>query len=160
LPFATRSLVNLLQSSPVVLLLILAYYLATAVLNFDAAVALSTAIAVLGLSNGANAGSAMADAAETLIQESPGTAPPTIAVLRRSATQVTGFAVNAARGSALASFIGTPELLTALTDIASVSSERKTTYAILLLFYVGIVGVVVWISGALVRRFGTAEAGA
>ena len=138
--------------------MVLGYYMMTAVLNYDSTVALMTAIVVLGLSNGSNAGAAMSDAAATMALEMPGQAPTAGAVLRRSATQVTGFAVNAARGSAVASFIGTPELLTALTDIASVSSERKTTYAILLLFYLGIVALVVWLSGALTRRFAASEA--
>ena len=150
---ATLAFVTLLQSSPVVLLLMLGFYIMTAVLTYDATVALIAAIIVLGLSNGSNAGAAMADAAVSLVKETPGRSPTTAAVMRRSVTQVTSFAVNAARGSAVASFIGTPELLTALTDIASVSTERKTTYAILLLFYLGIVALVVWLSAVLTRRF-------
>jgi ABC-type amino acid transport system permease subunit len=63
--------------------------------------------------------------------------------------------VNAARASAVASFIGTPELLTALTDIASVTTERRTTFAILLVFYLAIVMMVVWLAGILTRHFAT-----
>lgn len=150
-------LTALLQSSPIVLLLILGYFLATAMMDYGSGVALCTAIIVIGLSNGSYAGAAMADAARTLITDA-GAQPPLSAVLRRSATQVTSFAVNAARASAVASFIGTPELLTALTDIASVSTERRTTYAILLVFYLAVVMAVVGLAGLFTRWAGHEEA--
>jgi polar amino acid transport system substrate-binding protein len=151
--FPVQWLVTLLQSSPIVLLLILGYFLATAMLDYSPAVALSTAIIVIGLSNGSFAGAAMAEAALTLTTASPH-GPPLLAVLRRSSTQVTSFAVNAARASAVASFIGTPELLTALTDIASVSTERQTTYSILLVIYLLLVMIVVGLAHLLTRWAG------
>jgi polar amino acid transport system substrate-binding protein len=149
---------RLLQSSPIVLLLILGYFVTTAVLTYSPSVALWTSIIVIGLPNGAFAGSAMSDAARTLITETGEAAPPLAAIIRRSATQITGFAVNAARASAGASFIGTPELLNVLTDISSVTTERRTTFAILLVFYVAIVMIVVFFSGILARRFGARAA--
>ena len=148
---AVRWLTMLLQSSPVVLLLVLGYFLVTSVLTYGAGVALATAIVVIGLCNGSFAGAAMADAAQTLTLETGAAHPPFGAVLTRSATQITGFAVNAARASAVASFIGTPELLTALTDIAAVTAERRTTFVILLLFYLAVVMLVVWLAGLLNR---------
>jgi ABC-type amino acid transport system permease subunit len=59
------------------------------------------------------------------------------------------FLVNAAKGTPIASFIGAPELLSSLTDITSFSSGRITTYTILLIFYTGVVMVVVWLCGKL-----------
>jgi len=54
---------------------------------------------------------------------------------------------KAAKGTPIASFIGAPELLSALTDIASFSSGRVTIYSLLLVFYTAVVMVVVWICG-------------
>ena len=67
----------------------------------------------------------------------------------RSATQIVAFLINAAKGTPIASFIGAPELLSALTDITSFSSGRATTYTLLLVFYTVVVMAVVW----LCRRF-------
>ena len=60
-----------------------------------------------------------------------------------------GSLTSAETGALTASFIGAPELLSALTDIASFSSGRATTYALLLVFYTVVVMAVVW----LCRRF-------
>jgi len=67
--------------------------------------------------------------------------------LGRSATQIVAFLINAAKGTPIASFIGAPELLSALTDITSFSSGRVTTYSLLLIFYTAVVMVVVWACG-------------
>jgi ABC-type amino acid transport system permease subunit len=142
-----------------VLLLILGYFLATAVLDYGTVVSICTAIIVIGLSNGSFAGAAIAEAAQTLTRQT-GVYVPLPTVLRHSATQITGFAVNAARASAVASFIGTPELLTALTDITSVTTEKRTTFTILLLFYMAVVMIVVWLAGILTRRIPAQESAA
>ena len=49
----------------------------------------------------------------------------------------------------VASFIGAPELLSALTDITSFSSGRVTTYCVLLVFYMAVVMGVVWLCNRL-----------
>ncbi len=67
----------------------------------------------------------------------------------RAATQIVSFLINAAKGTPIASFIGAPELLSALTDITAFASGRATTYSLLLVFYVAIVVVVVWMCGRL-----------
>ena len=69
--------------------------------------------------------------------------------LGRSATQIVAFLVNAAKGTPVASFIGAPELLSALTDITSFSSGRVTTYCLLLIFYTVVVMGVVWLCNRL-----------
>jgi ABC-type amino acid transport system permease subunit len=63
----------------------------------------------------------------------------------RSATQIVAFLINAAKGSPIASFIGAPELLSALTDITSFASGRATAYTVLLVFYTAVVMAVVWL---------------
>ena len=69
--------------------------------------------------------------------------------LGRAATQIVAFLVNAAKGTPVASFIGAPEWLSALTDITSFSSGRVTTYCLLLIFYTVVVMGVVWLCNRL-----------
>jgi ABC-type amino acid transport system permease subunit len=110
--------------------------------------ALGSAIVALGLMNGCNAGQAIGEAADSLRREGtyrPGlTLPLFTAAVGRSITQILSFLVNAAKGTPIASFTGTPELLSALTDITSFAAGQATTYTLVLLFYVGVVVAVVW----------------
>jgi polar amino acid transport system substrate-binding protein len=138
-----------LQSSPVVLTLVVAAAVAHAMFTYSPAVALGSAIVALGLMNGCNAGQAIGEAADSLRREGtygPGlTLPLLTAAVGRSITQILSFLVNAAKGTPIASFTGAPELLSALTDITSFAAGRATTYTLVLLFYVGVVVGVVWI---------------
>jgi polar amino acid transport system substrate-binding protein len=112
------------------------------------AVAVGAAIVALGLTNGANAGQAIGEAMASLRAE--GLSGTLFArALARSASQIVAFLVNAAKGTPTASFIGAPELLTALTDISSFSTGRVTTYWLLLIFYTVVVMFVVWLCGRL-----------
>jgi ABC-type amino acid transport system permease subunit len=137
-----------LQSSPVVLTLVVAAAVAHAMFAYSPGVALGSAIVALGLMNGCNAGQAIGEAADNLRRE--GTYGPGLtlslltAAVSRSITQILSFLVNAAKGTPIASFTGAPELLSALTDITSFAAGRATTYTVLLLFYVGVVVGVVW----------------
>ena len=139
-----------LQSSPIVLTLVIAAAFAHALLPYSSAVALAASILALGLSNGSNAGQAVSEAVISLHHEG-GEKGMTLFVhaLGRSATSIVSFLVNAAKGTPIASFIGAPELLSALTDITSFSSGRVTTYCLLLVFYTLVVMVVVWLCGLL-----------
>ncbi|HEY0181491.1 MAG TPA: transporter substrate-binding domain-containing protein [Rhodopila sp.] len=120
---------------------------AGAIAGYSPPVSLAAAIAALGLINGANAGQAISEAIVTLHaeQHAGGTFRPTLFIrgLSRAATQIEAFLINAAKGTPIASFVGTPELLSALTDISSFSSERVTTYSLLLIFYTVVVMLVV-----------------
>ncbi|MFN5882078.1 MAG: hypothetical protein ACK44L_10240, partial [Burkholderiales bacterium] len=73
--------------------------------------------------------------------------------------QVVSFMVNATRGSPVASMMGVPELLAALTDITSFSSERVTTYTLVLVFYMVVVSVVVVAGERWIRRLDARGAG-
>jgi len=149
LRWPARALAIVLQSSPVVLTLVIAAAVALALFPYSSAVAIGAAIVALGLMNGANAGQAIAEAMHTLRTERGGPPAPTAELfgraVSRSATQIVSFLVNAAKGTPIASFIGAPELLSALTDITSFASGRASTYSLLLVFYVGVVIVVVWL---------------
>jgi ABC-type amino acid transport substrate-binding protein/ABC-type amino acid transport system permease subunit len=160
LRWPVRILVMLLQSTPPVLSLVIAASAANAVFAFSATLALSAAILALGLINGGNAGQAIAEAVASLRAEDaarpPGQPPLTertlfIHALRRSITQIIAFLINATKATPMASFIGAPELLNALTDTTSFSSDRETTYWLLLAFYVAAVLAVVRLCGMLRR---------
>ncbi|MBN9086152.1 MAG: transporter substrate-binding domain-containing protein [Reyranella sp.] len=137
-----------LQSSPIVLTLVIAAAFAHALLPYSAAVALGASILALGLTNGSNAGQAVSEAVISLHHEG-GEKGMTLFVhaLRRSATSIVAFLINAAKGTPAASFIGAPELLGALTDVSSFSSGRATIYCIVLIFYTVVVMIVVWACG-------------
>ncbi|SEP30994.1 ABC-type amino acid transport substrate-binding protein [Rhodospirillales bacterium URHD0017] len=148
LRWPARLLTMALQSSPIVLTLVIAATIAHGLFALSTETVLGAAIAALGLANGANAGQAVGEAMWSLRAEGVhgglfGRA------LNRASTQIVAFLVNAAKGTPIASFIGAPELLSSLTDITSFSSGRITTYSILLIFYTAVVMVVVWLCGRL-----------
>ncbi len=156
-----RGLVMLLQSTPPVLSLVIVASAANAVFAFSAGIALAAAILALGLINGGNAGQAIAEAVATLRAEDAARPPGHhrladgelfIHALRRSITQIIAFLINATKATPIASFIGAPELLNALTDSTSFSSDRETTYWLLLIFYVAVVLAVAGLCGILRRR--------
>jgi ABC-type amino acid transport substrate-binding protein/ABC-type amino acid transport system permease subunit len=146
LRWPARLVTMALQSSPIVLTLVIAAALAHAITPYSSAVAIAASILALGLTNGSNAGQAVSDAVVSLHREGRARGMGLfVHALGRSATSIVSFLVNAAKGTPIASFIGAPELLGALTDITSFSSGRATTYCLLLIFYTVVVMVVVWL---------------
>jgi polar amino acid transport system substrate-binding protein len=155
--WAMRGLLWPLQSTPLILLMILASVLVGAFGATSPIVSLGAAVLVLGLFNGSNAGQAVAEAMVTLREERAPAQPALSAAVYRARAQIVAFVVNATRGSPAASVMGVPELLSALTDVASFSSERITTYTFLLIFYMVLVAVVhkladVWQARLALRR--------
>jgi ABC-type amino acid transport substrate-binding protein/ABC-type amino acid transport system permease subunit len=142
-----------LQSTPILLILVITAAIIHSLVPHSSGSALGAAIVALGLSNGSNAGQAISEAYLTLRAERTGSEDKRFGLasraVSRSATQIAAFLINAAKGTPIASFIGAPELLTTLTDITSFSAGRATTYTLLLLFYTTVVIVVV----CLCRRF-------
>jgi ABC-type amino acid transport substrate-binding protein/ABC-type amino acid transport system permease subunit len=151
LRWPARAFTMTLQSSPIVLTLVIAVAIAHGLFAFSTVVVLGAAIAALGLANGSNAGQAIAEAMWSLRVEGARDTDLFGRALSRSATQIVAFLVNASKGTPIASFIGAPELLSSLTDITSFSSGRATTYTILLVFYTSVVMVVVWLCGKFQR---------
>ena len=131
-----------MQSTPLILLMILAGVVVSATGASSPLITLAAAVLVLGLFNGSNAGQAVEEAMITLREERAPVKPALSAAIYRARAQVVTFMINATRGSPAASVMGVPELLTALTDVASFSSERITTYTLLLIFYMLLVVVV------------------
>jgi polar amino acid transport system substrate-binding protein len=148
LRWPARSITIALQSSPTLLTLVIVAAIIHALVPYSSTTALSAAIVALGLSNGSNAGQAISEAYLTLRAERRGLPVDLLELfsraLSRSATQIVAFLINAAKGTPVASFIGAPELLMALTDITSFSSGRETTYTLLLVFYTAVVMAVIW----------------
>jgi polar amino acid transport system substrate-binding protein len=146
---------TLVQSCPVVLALVIAQSGVIAIMAYSPVVALGTSIVTLGMINGVYAGQAIAEAAGLLRTRAPAEPLDRLALLRRatraSGRQIDSFLVNATKGTPAASFVGTPELLNALTDISSFSSERISTYGLLLMFYIIMVMGVIRVC-AVVRR--------
>ena len=148
LRWLARLVTMTLQSSPIVLTLVIAATFAHALIPYSAAVALAASILALGLSNGSNAGQAVSEAVISLHHEGGEKGMPLfVHALGRSATSIVSFLINAAKGTPAASFIGAPELLSALTDVSSFSSGRVTIYCIVLIFYTVVVMIVVWACG-------------
>ena len=149
LRWGARAVTVALQSSPIVLTLVITASVMHSLFVYSSAVALGSAIVALGLANGSNAGQAIAEALATLRTERAaapiGGMDLFSRAVSRSASQIVAFLINAAKGTPIASFIGAPELLSALTDITSFSSGRATTYTLLLIFYIAVVMAVVWL---------------
>ena len=148
-----RMLLIALQSTPPVMALVIAATIADAVIRYSSTTLIVAAIAALGLINGANAGQAISEAIMTHRVESVSRNLSDLAIftrgIERAAKQIEAFLINAVKGTPIASFIGTPELLNALTDISSSSSERATTYWLLLVFYIVMIMLVVWLCAGL-----------
>ena len=124
-------------------------------------VMLLAAVLVLGLFYGAPAGQSVINAkAALLVEQSKSTgvhaspvSPSWSAAVRRASPRLVSAMTDAARGSAAASVIGVPELLATMTDVASFSSERITSYGVVLVFYMLLVALVTWFANQWQERF-------
>jgi len=148
---AARAVTGVLQCSPLVLLLFFGYAAVSVILPYSTGVALLLAIMMIGLYNGSHAAGGIADAHAALPAGVPPEARFGLAV-RAASVQIMSFLVNATKSTSIASMIGVPELLNALTDITSFTSERVLTYSLLLAFYGALVVLVVWGAGRVQRR--------
>ncbi len=146
LRWATRLLVVTVQSTPFVLALVIGLALATTVATYSSVLGIAVCMLVAGLMNGVNAGQSISESVTSILQEQ-GDHPTALFLesLRRSRIQLQASLVNASKAAPAASFIGAPELLSAMTDISSFSTYRVSTYIFLMLFYMVIVGAVVWL---------------
>jgi ABC-type amino acid transport system permease subunit len=147
----TRILGNIItqffQSSPIILLLVLGYLLVTFITPYGPILAVFVSIVVIGLSNGANGGSAMNETALSFE-----CAPPALTIAKDASIQLRAAIINAAKASPVAAFIGAPDLLAVLTDITSFTGERITTFIFLSIFYLCLTQMVVIVSGRLIKR--------
>jgi ABC-type amino acid transport system permease subunit len=128
-------------NAPVILLLMLSYLIMSSVFVYTTTVSVIAAIFAIGLNNGAAAGDSLVQAKKTLP-----TGCGLLDASRVCVTQIRACVINAAKASPVAAFIGTPELLSTLTDIMSFSGERVAAFTLLALFYLIIVQLVIMLS--------------
>ena len=139
LSWPARGLLWPLQSSPLMLLAVMAGLLVSASGARSPIAALLAAIVMLGLYCGASAGLAVAQAMAQLRIERMPAKPALSSAVFRARSRVARAMSLAALVSPVASVLGVPELLSAMTNIAAFSSERITTYTLQLIFYIAVV---------------------
>ena len=137
-------------NSPTILLLVLGYLIATSVFVYGLWLAVFIAVVAIGLNNGATGAQALLEVAQV--------SPPRTTLFELSVKakiQLRGCVINAAKTSPVAAFIGTPELLSSLTNIASFTGERLTTYWFVTFFYIAMVQIVIALSAYVVDKIHT-----
>jgi len=153
-------IVSIAQTSPLPLLLFFGYVVAGGITQYTGVVALVAAILVIGIYNGANAGRAIHDAQHSAQRRRAAmqAAPPGpqqrsfLGAVSVAGIQLVAFLINAAKGSPAAGMIGVPEFLNVMTDLTAYSSDRVWVYLILLVFYTGLVLVVIAVLSSLEAR--------
>jgi ABC-type arginine/histidine transport system permease subunit len=101
---------------------------------------------VIGANNGANGGFALREAAESLPRDTAFNA-----IAWTSSNQLRASVINAVKATPVAAFIGAPEMLSALNDIASFTGERLTTYSFVAVYYLVLVQIVIVLSAQFVK---------
>ena len=137
---------NLFANSPVILLLVLGYLTITTFIVYDMWVAGGISLIVVGANNGANGGFALREAAESLPRDTAFNA-----IAWTSSNQLRASVINAVKATPVAAFIGAPEMLSALNDIASFTGERLTTYSFVAVYYLVLVQIVIVLSAQFVK---------
>jgi ABC-type amino acid transport substrate-binding protein/ABC-type amino acid transport system permease subunit len=151
---------SIAQTSPLPLLLFFGYVVAGGITQYTGVVALVAAILVIGIYNGANAGRAIHDAYHSVERRRAAMqdVPPEpqqrsfLGAVSVAGIQLVAFLINAAKGSPAAGMIGVPEFLNVMTDLTAYSSDRVWVYLILLIFYTGLVLVVIAVLSSLETR--------
>ncbi len=139
------------QVTPLPLLLFFVYVIAGGLLHYSARVAWVAAVFAIGLYNGSNAARAIDEAHRTLLRRETTPDSGTVEGNTRSffravslaSVQLVAFLINAAKGSPAAGMIGVPDFLNVVTDLTASSADRMTVYLILLVFYVGMVSLLI-----------------
>lgn len=143
--WSVRALCALAQSCPIVLALVVISTAARGLFGSSTTTGIVAASVTLGIINGTYAARAIAEAAGSLAAEqtnnslSESSRHLFLSSLSRASTQIVSFIVNAIKGTPVASFIGIPELMNAMTDSTSYSADRASAYWLILLFYTAVV---------------------
>jgi ABC-type arginine/histidine transport system permease subunit len=109
------------------------------------------AVFAIGLYNGSNAARAIGEAHMTLVRHETtrgsgtdkGQTSSFFRAVSLASVQLVAFLINAAKGSPAAGMIGVPDFLNVVTDLTASSADRMTVYLILLVFYVGMVSLLI-----------------
>jgi len=146
-----------LQNTPIILLFLVFATLLNIIGSFTLVQTTLMSAFVIGLSNGSNAAIAMRDTLATL----PDQANKTIkSIFSLTFLQFRNCLINAAKGSPVASFVGTPELLSVMTNITAFTGTRASSYVFMAIFYLLSVQVVIYISNIAFNHFSNSIASA
>jgi ABC-type amino acid transport substrate-binding protein/ABC-type amino acid transport system permease subunit len=137
--------------TPLPLLIFFAYVISGGIVRYSAAVGLVAAVVAIGFYNGSNAARAIDEANRTLQRRDAATSTRAadgrgagfFRALALASVQLVAFLINAAKGSPAAGMIGVPDFLNVVTDLTASSPERFSMYVMLLVFYVGLVSLVI-----------------
>jgi ABC-type amino acid transport system permease subunit len=140
---AIDTVVSVAQTSPLPLLMFVGYVVAGGLTHYTAVVALMTAILVVGIYNGANAGRAINDAYQANQTRRGAPRRSFMEAVSVAGIQLVAFLINAAKGSPAAGMIGVPEFLNVMTDLTAYSRDRVAVYLVLLVFYTGLMLIVI-----------------
>ena len=158
LRWATAAITAIGQTTPMPLLMFFGYVLAAGTMHYSASVALGVSVIVLGFYNGCYAGRAIHEALQAMQRTAPQDEIPGFRqAVSVAAVQLIAFLINAAKGSPVAGMIGVPEFLNVISDLTSYSSDRTVTYLILLVFYTGLMLIVISLLSAVQRRLQTSS---
>ena len=133
----------LFQNTPIILLFVVAAVLLNRFGSFTPAQTIVMAILVIGISNGANAAVAMRDA---LLTRPEPTTESLKSIFSVTFIQVRNCLINAAKGTPVASFVGTPELLSVMINITAFTGTRTSTYVFMAVFYLLTIQLVIYLS--------------
>jgi polar amino acid transport system substrate-binding protein len=137
------TVVSVAQTSPLPLLMFVGYVVAGGLTHYTAVIALVTAIVVVGIYNGANAGRAINDAYQANMAPRGAAQRSFMEAVSVAGIQLVAFLINAAKSSPAAGMIGVPEFLNVMTDLTAYSRDRVVVYLVLLVFYTGLVLIVI-----------------
>jgi ABC-type amino acid transport substrate-binding protein/ABC-type amino acid transport system permease subunit len=131
------------QNTPIILLFVVGSICLNFFGSFTPIQTIILSIFVIGISNGANAAVAMRD---TLLTRPDPTSESLKNIFSLTFTQVRGCLINAVKGSPIASFVGTPELLSVMVNITAFTGTRASTYVFMAIFYLLSVQLVLYLS--------------
>ena len=131
------------QNTPIILLFVVGAICLNIFGSFTPVQTIILSIFVIGISNGANAAVAMRD---TLSTRSDPTNEPLKNIFTLTFTQIRACLINAVKGSPVASFVGTPELLSVMINITAFTGTRASTYVFMAIFYLVSVQLVLYLS--------------
>jgi len=131
------------QNTPIILLFVVAAMCLNLVGSFTPSQTIILSIFVIGISNGANAAVAMRD---TLLTRPDPKSESLKNMFSLTFIQVRGCLINAVKGTPIASFVGTPELLSVMVNITAFTGTRASTYVFMAIFYLLSVQLVLYLS--------------
>lgn len=138
------------QNTPIILLFVVAAIVLSLIGSFTPVQTVLMSILVIGISNGSNAAVAMRDTLLAL----PDKANENLkSVFSSTFVQVRSCLINAAKGSPVASFVGTPELLSVMINITAFTGTRASSYVFMAIFYLLSIQLVMFLSNKVFTYF-------